>query len=248
MRRVIINADDFGLTDGVCAGIVRCLREGIVTSTSAVVCDPAAARRLTYWRDQIRGCVGIHLQITDGLSLTGVQFPRFPSGIGNIDPDVLQREWEVQIAAFFECGLEPTHIDTHHHVHSIPAVFEVYRNLAGAYNLPARTLSRNMAAVLRAHGVDCADSGITWSAFSPRSVLEMAADFFGNASSGILEIGCHPAHADTALEAASVYAWPRQSELEMLCKPGLRSLATTLGIELCNYVDAFSACASQDLR
>lgn len=251
--RLIVTADDFGLTDGVSSGIVRGLTEGIVTSTSCMVCTPAACDRLTRWREALSGRAGVHLQMTDGAPVTGPErsasllngdggFPRFPYGIGAFDPRELRREWEAQVQRFLRSGLTPTHIDTHHHVHSIPAVFEVYCDVACAYGLPARTLTPDMSRELRKRGVPCADVSTGWSAVDGESFLTTVRrmlDACGDRAT--LEIMTHPAHVDSELGARSVYTTGRAQELEVLSAPELRSALAQLGVELIPMSAAGSA-------
>ena len=242
-RRLIVNADDFGLTDGVSSGILRCFRDGIVTSTSALVCDSAARHRLKLWRQALHGLAGVHLQMTDGRPLSdaarvaslltpGGTFPRFPQAIGQFDPAELRLEWHAQVNAFLDSGLVPSHMDTHHHVHAYPLVFTVYCEIALAHGLPARTLSAEMTRQLRARGVPCADLGAEWSAGDQQSFLELADRLFSALGGGVVEIGCHPAAADAALERLSVYSAPRARELEVLFDPVLRRELEQKGVEL----------------
>ena len=53
MIPVVINADDFGLTEGVCAGIVKAIQAGGVTATTAMACVPGAVERLKRWAPKI---------------------------------------------------------------------------------------------------------------------------------------------------------------------------------------------------
>src|SRR4051794_1322183 len=66
MKQLIVTADDFGMTDGVCAGIVEAMEHGIVTQTSAMVCREEDAARVRQWSARVAGRIGLHLQITDG--------------------------------------------------------------------------------------------------------------------------------------------------------------------------------------
>lgn len=67
MKALIINADDFGLTDGVSRGIVEALDSSIVRSTSVMLCAEGSGARLEGRRESLAGRVGIHLQLTDGV-------------------------------------------------------------------------------------------------------------------------------------------------------------------------------------
>jgi predicted glycoside hydrolase/deacetylase ChbG (UPF0249 family) len=246
--RLILNADDFGLTEGVCAGIVACLRSGIVTSTSAMVCSLAARQRLQNWRGELDGRCGIHLQLTDASPLSdparvrsllsgGRSFPRFPEAIREFDADHLRLEWKAQVEVFLASGLRPTHLDTHHHVHSIPAVFEIFCEIAGEYDLPARTLSPTMTAEFRARGVSCADKCADWNGPTRQSLLSAIESLWrGPGVESVAELVCHPAYYDSELERASVYGRPRAAELATLCEPGLREVIESIGVELVSAI------------
>ena len=241
MKRLLVTADDFGLTDGVCTGILQALSEGIVTSTSALVCDPDSRRRLANWRDALTGRAGVHLQLTDGrpvcdpeeiasLVTANGAFPRLPDGIGAIDADDLRREWHAQVSASLQ-SIEPTHVDTHHHVHSNATAFEVYCEIARCYDLAARSFTAEMTRELRARGLRCADHSADWDGASPDSLLETISRLFAGGES-VAEIVCHPAHHDDALDQCSLYAGPRARELEVLCATTLRRTLSDRGIAL----------------
>ena len=180
--------------------------------------------------------------MTDGRPLTGPAnaaslvtrdgtFPRFPNGLGDLHPAEVRREWEAQMAAFQACGLAPTHIDTHHHVHAHPRAFPVYCEIAQKYGLPARTLSAEMTRELRARGVRCADLSAEWSAGRETLLQTVSGLYDAAAGAGTVEIICHPGRVDAALESASVLVAARERELEVLCAPGLREMLAAQGIK-----------------
>jgi predicted glycoside hydrolase/deacetylase ChbG (UPF0249 family) len=155
---LIVNADDFGLTTGVCDGILRAHEEGIVTSTSALVVAPAFGARSSALRDSGIG-VGAHLCLVgeDPPLLSAGEVPtlvdergRLPStwrqvvgraARGRIDVADMAREWRAQLDAVTGAGLQPTHLDTHQNLHLWPAVGKLLLTLAaergvGAIRLP----------------------------------------------------------------------------------------------------------------
>ena len=98
-RRVIFNADDFGLTDGVCRGIREAASAGIVTATTAMVCTEGARDRLVEWgrSPSLAGRIGVHLQLTQGHACLppaeipsivdpAGTFPESPADVVNVDP------------------------------------------------------------------------------------------------------------------------------------------------------------------
>lgn len=247
LRQLVINADDFGLTEGVSRGILFAMREGLVSSTSALVCDPAAAARLKRHAKTLKGRVGLHLQLTDGrpcvrsatlssLVTSEGCFPRFPTELGALDPDEIRTEWHTQLDRFLQCGLTPSHIDTHHHVHGLPRVFEVYCEIAQRCGVPARTLSRKMTKKLRSRGIACADHCETsWlgSKLTQKSLIELIDAVFQHCgANSVIELMCHPGYADRTLSTKSVYVVPRERELRILSSSRLRDRLQKLGIEI----------------
>lgn len=130
--RLIVTADDLGMTPGVTRGIVQSMREGIVSSTSLMANMPAApeAARIAV-NEQLD--VGIHLNLTTGRSvLPRKEIPSLVQEDGSFYPhpefvarllrwrismSEIDREFAAQIEAALRMGVRPTHLDTHHHLH-----------------------------------------------------------------------------------------------------------------------------------
>jgi len=172
MIPVVINADDFGLTEGVCAGIVKAIHAGGVTATTAMACVPGAADRLKRWAPRIPGRIGAHLQLTSGTpilspenvpSLVGNhgRFPVTRKQVRNPRTEEIFAEWSAQIEFLLRIGIEPTHLDSHHHIHRLPAAFPAFCELAKRYGVPARAIDPEMTVTLRASGVPCVDRTLT---------------------------------------------------------------------------------------
>jgi chitin disaccharide deacetylase len=149
-RRLIVNADDLGLSPGVNRGIMDLAAAGVVTSASLLMNLPATAdavRRAT----AIDLPLGVHLNLTAGRPLTGPgtsltraegRFGRPEWVVGQLVagrlrlPEV-EREWEAQIEAFLATGLRPSHLDTHVHLHVLPPLAAIVWRLAGRHGIGA---------------------------------------------------------------------------------------------------------------
>ncbi len=120
MRRLVVNADDLGYTEGVNRGILDAHERGIVTSTTLMVDRPAAEDGV----ERARGTslsVGLHAVLD-----------RVPS-------ERCEAELERQLARFEELvGARPTHVDSHHHVHREPALAEAFAAFADREGLAMR--------------------------------------------------------------------------------------------------------------
>lgn len=130
--RLIVNADDLGMSPGVTRGIVETMTKGIVSSTTLMVNMPSApeATRLAL---EHRLAVGVHLNLTTGRPVSPPhEVPSLVRPDGSFHSHVefrrrlltfkismreMDREFVAQIEAARRMGIEPTHVDTHHHLH-----------------------------------------------------------------------------------------------------------------------------------
>ncbi len=239
---MIINADDFGLTAGVTAGIRAAMLCGAVTSTSVMACVPGSLERTAEYANELRGRIGVHLQLTDGIaccqnvpSLVDEEgcFPRSWRDIKNLDRDEIHREWCGQMERVLAAGIRPSHIDTHHDVHRFPVAFKVYCHLASEYGLSARTLGPVHTAELRRWGVRCTDAFETaWGGedLTTKGLLQCAERAFALTECESIELMTHPGFCDDDLRRKSGYTDDRERELEALCDPELRALLDKAGV------------------
>lgn len=165
-RLLIVNADDFGLTDGVCRAIVRAHRDGIVTSTSVLAVGPAFTRGAPMLDDVPGLGVGVHLAAVgeDPPVLSAREIPtlvdehgRFPlswrqflprMALRRIDLADLEREFTAQgeaVRAAVGAG-RVTHLDTHQHLHLWPRIDSLVCRLARAWGVPGVRVTRSVGA------------------------------------------------------------------------------------------------------
>ncbi len=153
-RILIVNADDLGLSDGVTEGIVQAWREGVVTSTSAMInMDGAPERVAEVQRTYPELPIGLHINITAGRPvLPPDRVPtlvdregRFytvdeiPLRLLDMSLAELRAELEAQAERLLETGVRFTHFDYHHHMVVLyTPFFSVVRELARRYNVPVR--------------------------------------------------------------------------------------------------------------
>jgi predicted glycoside hydrolase/deacetylase ChbG (UPF0249 family) len=153
-RQLIVNADDFGRTRGVSAGILRAHLEGIVTSTTAMMNMPGVAADLHQAKTEApRLGLGVHLNFTAGRPLLPPEWcaslvderghfltqEAIVAAPDRLKPDELREELKSQITTFKNAmNMLPDHLDAHHFVHLYPPLFEVYLDLADSFKLPVR--------------------------------------------------------------------------------------------------------------
>lgn len=156
-RKLIVGADDFGLTKGVVDGIVDGHERGIITSTSAMVNMPA----IEYASKRSHECqtldVGVHLNFTAGSSiLPPDQVPSLlnPSGqfwspreLFNrrhlISLSELKCEFQAQVARFTDVfGVGPSHATCHHTIYTWPPFYRLFVELGESSGMPVRNSVR----------------------------------------------------------------------------------------------------------
>ena len=154
MKRLIVNADDFGWSEAVTSGILRAHRDGLVTSTTLMADLPGAEAALARARLEAPGLgIGLHLNLTEGRPLTGDAAAPLTDGQGEFVRSPLalarrvrtseaarlaaEREWEAQILWARDHNLRPTHLDGHKHVHLAPGLLPITIALAKKHGIPA---------------------------------------------------------------------------------------------------------------
>jgi len=221
-RRVIVNADDFGLTEGVSRGIADCHARGVVTSTSLMVHRPGAPAAAALARRHPALAVGLHFDI--GGDREGAFDPD--------DPDSARAELEGQLERFETLtGAPPTHLDSHWHVHNRPRLLGVFRAAAGRLGVPLRD-DGDVAFVGGFYGQW--EHGVTDLAHIGVPALE--AILRDETPGPWTEVACHPGYADGDLD--SVYASEREEEVRTLTSPRIRETLAAAGLELASFRDA----------
>jgi len=177
--RIIFNADDFGISRGVNQAIIKAYEEGILNSASLMV-NQKYAREAAAAATAMPGLeLGLHLNLTneycaapaEEIELLVDADGKFKNGFVKLlllslfKRKQLQlevrREAEAQILKARAMGVKLQHIDSHRHVHLIPAIFEVVSDLAQKYQL-GRIRTMNECGLLTAahtHGLGWAFDG-----------------------------------------------------------------------------------------
>jgi hopanoid biosynthesis associated protein HpnK len=157
VRRLIVNADDFGLTQGVNRAIVEAHCHGVVTSSTLMADGQAFDDAIDRTKSASRLSVGCHVVLVDGVSLLGAQRTptlsdkKFSDGCfyeslnsfalravgGRIDDDEIEAEVTAQIRKLQSAGIAISHLDTHKHTHIFPQVLRPLLRAARACGVRA---------------------------------------------------------------------------------------------------------------
>ncbi|HXJ64516.1 MAG TPA: ChbG/HpnK family deacetylase, partial [Actinomycetota bacterium] len=152
-RALIVNADDFGQGQGVNRGVIRAFEEGILTSASAMVRWPAASEAAAYARAHPSLGVGLHVDLGEWAYRRGEWVPLYE--VVPMKPDPVRLEVERQVARFRELfGTNPTHLDSHQHVHRDEPVRSELWNLAAELGVPLRMFNPRIRYCGDFYGVD----------------------------------------------------------------------------------------------
>lgn len=155
MRRLIVNADDFGLTTGVNRAILEAHRGGIVTSATLMANSAAFAEAVQFAQSAPALSVGCHTVLIDGSPLTNPaqvssllqpHTPQFQHSIvhfaalalrGRLDPVQIENEVTAQMRKIQSAGITVSHLDSHKHTHMFPRVLAPLLRAAQACGVPA---------------------------------------------------------------------------------------------------------------
>lgn len=219
MNRLIINADDCGKSIDVNRAIKNCIEVGLVTSTTimANMDDFDGALRL-YHEYSDRVSFGFHLDLDEGEPIIKnellvdkgfykvedgkmiMDVPNLRKPIDKYIREALFYEIEAQISKLYENGVEVTHIDSHHHIHTSPFILPLVVKLAKKYNIRHIRCNRNYYPVSIN---ECLRLG--WKVYAkmlyPRCIMPQ---YFCSVTeylqakmkvqNSIIELMCHPGH------------------------------------------------------
>ena len=249
MRKLIINADDFALTEGCNTGIIKAFARGVVSSaTILATCDglPRAAEMALAAKLPL----GLHLCLTHGRPAAPPEkIPSLIDGHGlfkhvdvihqNPPPaEEVETEWRAQLAKLRSLGINPDHLDSHHYVHEYlgSGVADVALRLARELGVPLRHTVAENKEHYRRNGVKTTD-GFIGEFYGEQASVEQLLDILSRPWSGALELMCHPGEADDAIGDISSYSRGRQNELKILLSPPVGEAIRARGIELICFFD-----------
>ncbi|WP_077358976.1 ChbG/HpnK family deacetylase [Virgibacillus halodenitrificans] len=240
-RRLIMNADDLGLSPGVTAGILYAHQYGLVSSTTAMVTTRFSKDCLQEAKHYSHLGIGLHFVLDAGQPLS----PSVPSLtdnknnflkgkdlIENAKGTDIKEELKRQLELLLSWGIDVTHIDSHHHMHlHIPGALEIVYEVAHHYKLPVRVFTNTTitATVPRTdyfHFNFYGENNLT---------EEYLINMITNLDEGTSEIMCHPGFLDTWLTKTSSYQQMRMKEVEILVSNRIRKCLDEQNVQLVHY-------------
>lgn len=228
MNKLIINSDDFGYSRGINHAVIDAHQEGILTSATLMANTPGFEHAVKLAKENPSLGVGVHLVLTfleplldDVPSLVDEngQFNRpsiYRSGDAIADLDELYREWDAQIQKVLAAGIQPTHLDSHHHSHTFNEHhLQVFLELARKYDLPVRGNYELDESIKTTTYFEPAFDGVGMLTEEEREVYlaELYQKIKENDST---EIMCHVGYIDEFLQRSSSFVDPRIYQVNIL--------------------------------
>jgi predicted glycoside hydrolase/deacetylase ChbG (UPF0249 family) len=228
-KYLIVNADDFGQSSGINRGIVEAHEHGIVTSTSLMTRWPGAVEAARYARTHPDLSVGLHVDLGEWAYREGNWLLVY--SVASLDnAAAVKKEIVAQLTTFRRLlGRDPTHIDSHQHVHlrepTRSALVEIARHL----QIPLRHFTPGIYYCGNFYGQTAEGTPL------PHVIsIEALIKILQGLPPGVTELGCHPGEVN---DLDTMYGSERAKELKVLCNPQIRTTISTLGIELCSFAN-----------
>jgi len=261
-RVLIVNADDYGLTSEVSRGIRFAHQNGIVSSTTAMMnMEGVLADLMEAVSETPELGIGVHLVLTAGSPVLPIsevpslvnqngQFPKIReiyNALPKIDPDHVYKEWKAQVEKIIGAGVQPDHLDSHHHVSYLDTIlFQTMLLLASEYSIPIRripsqltsgligTVPINLVDYKAETGVQ-SPTGLETRFYGDSVSLLLLSTILHELSSGTTEMMTHPGFVDDALHDKSSYNLSRRTELDILGLKQSKDLVSGLDVELSTF-------------
>jgi predicted glycoside hydrolase/deacetylase ChbG (UPF0249 family) len=233
-RALIINADDLGYDPAVTRGILRAMREGVVSSATFMVNTPFSEEAAR----EARGLsIGLHLNLARGAPV----WAGFPGGFlengqfsearaAALPPEAVEAEARAQLERLATLlGRPATHVDVHKHLHRHPGVLAGLSRAARAAGLPVRSIDEPMRREFQAQGVATNAVFLGDAGAEAYWTLERFEDAVATLpASGVIELMCHPGYRPEAVKSG--YAAQREVELETFLHPRARAALARAGV------------------
>ena len=160
IKKVIINADDFGLNTSVNHAIIDSFEKGLINSTTLMANMPAFDEAINLdYKNNIINKIGIHLTLTEGEPITNeiskknlynkdnsdiTKFKRKLFFLSTKEKEIIYKELEAQIIKVRNAGIKITHIDTHLHTHEVWTITQLIFVLLRSFKIPSMRILNNL--------------------------------------------------------------------------------------------------------
>lgn len=232
MKKLIVNAIDFGFNANVNKGIIKALKDGIVTTASIIVTKEGFREAIDLARDNPRLEIGIHLDLDRFFNIDHQRGIAVDLVCAPIPPEEIRQEIIRQVDRLNNTGIKPVHVSSHHNTHLHQDIFPIVCEITEKYNIKIMQLSDKLCSnqsefngfkmTLKQHNL----------LFVPHFIHGW---YFGNIDEEyeIAELVTHPGYGEI---------W-RECELAHCCSPEIKKYLLENNIKLINSSDFISSCA-----
>ena len=232
-RVLIVNADDFGRSNGINRGVIETYDDGILTSASLMSVWPASAAAAEAAKSRPGLSVGLHVDLGEWV-FNGDDWSCTYLRVSLEDRAAVKAEVGRQLRTFRSLlGRDPTHLDSHQHVHLQEPVRGVLLELAGELDIPLRHASDDVRYCGDFFGQTGRGEPLVH-AVSVEALLHTL-ELLGD---GTTELGCHPGYAT---DLVTVYRRERALEVDTLCHAAVRAAVADQAIELRSFASTAEA-------
>jgi chitin disaccharide deacetylase len=264
LKQLIVNADDFGFTRDVNAGIVEAHERGILTATTLMANGDAFDDAVALARRSSTLDIGCHLVLIGGQSLLdGREFPQTVAQFLRASMSgsfKIYEELRAQVQKIVAAGVTPTHLDTHKHTHLYPPVLDAVVRIGQEFGIrwirrpfdfplqpgvtpwTKRAVSRSFGVVrsrfhriIAEHGCATTDH---FAGFQITGRFEAAevVELIQTLPEGSTEFMVHPGHCGAELQASRTrLKESRAKELAAITAPEVRRAMEQCGVKLVSY-------------
>lgn len=254
--RLINNADDFGYSNSINYGIIDSYHKGLLNSTTIMSNMDGFYHAVKLAKENSGLAIGVHCTLTCGKPVlenhktlidTNGNFKNlsfYHDEKTTVDDEEIYLEWKAQIDRVINSGIKPTHLDSHHHSHTLKNNTKILLRLAKEYNIPVRNVDFDLS-TFKENDIKCNSVLINpWEGKSEeilsskditKSLIEeLKRKLDLNKDKEIIEIMWHPAYMDINIMTKSRFNIPRIYEVDAL---GSRELAEYINENfiLCTY-------------
>ncbi|WP_416325770.1 chitin disaccharide deacetylase [[Eubacterium] hominis] len=238
MRKLIINADDFGLSEAVNYGILKGFQEGVVTSSTIMANMPAFDHAIALAKANPDLGIGVHLNVTCYKPLLPTHktliekdgYFRNQRYLEELDEEEIYQECKAQMEKVLATGIRIDHIDSHHHIHTTKKMKPIIERLLKEYPYPIRGGFTYQNDALQSElTIAFYDKGVSLESF--KHIVT------GMSENKVYDLMCHPAYVDKFLCKVTSYAIQRIDELDILCSKDVKTFLDKEQIQLTTYQD-----------
>ncbi len=261
LRRLIINADDFGFFRAVSRGILDCVASNTVSAVGVMATGPALAEYLPHLLHYKQVDTGVHLVLTYGMPLSQAMREQYPEGFpdkGRLLRDLISRrlskelvatEWRRQIQHCLDAGMRPLFCNGHEHVHLLAPLWGLTLDLAKEFHIPfvretgpgpGKAMMLRMMHLPNRRQPEMPSPLLLGSDCSGNLSMDCVEEYLAMLKDGqVAELMCHPGRddheelADPRLRA--FHNW--EGERTVLCNPRFKALLAQWDTGLIGFRD-----------